>query len=116
MGKNATKISYRMDSLFRLKKAGVKKAVAVLGIAFKDYPMLRYFYPEELTREKIVLAFVSISVYSGLHYGEFYTTSDKMEGVVVWFYSDYFPLSIWRMFRSVPLAIFSDSPGTVAQN
>ena len=29
-----------------------------------------------------------------------------MEGIAVWFYSDYFPLSIWRIFRSVPLAIF----------
>jgi ribosomal protein S18 acetylase RimI-like enzyme len=99
-------MSDSMAGLFRLEKDGAKKAVAVLGKAFKDYPMLGYFYPDEPTREKIALAFVAFTVYSGLRYGEVYATSRVMEGVAVWFYSDYYPLGVRQTLISVPWSAF----------
>ena len=96
-----------LEGVIRLTKAQVKPATVVLGRAFNNYPLLKYYYPDESTREKIALHFVSLSVYSGMRYGEVYAMSPNLEVVAVWFSSGDYPVSIWRVLRSVPLSVIS---------
>ena len=93
-----------INNLIRLTKAQVKPAVEVMSRAFQDYPLLQYYFPDEIERKKIALYFVSLAIFSGIRYGEVYTTSPSLEGIVVWTLSDNYPPTIWRQIRAVPLS------------
>jgi ribosomal protein S18 acetylase RimI-like enzyme len=43
-------------------------------------------------------------VYSGIKYGEVYATSNNLEGIAVWFPSNNYPITFWKMLRSVPIS------------
>ena len=94
-----------LNNLVRLNKAQVKPAAEVLSQAFQNYPLLQYYFHDELERKKIALYFVSFAIYSGIRYGEIYATSLNMEGVAVWIPSDNYPVTIWKLVRSVPLSV-----------
>lgn len=94
-----------LKGLVRLSKNQVKPAAVTLARAFHGYPLLPYFYPDESAREKIALNFVSLVLFSGFRYGEVYATSPNLEGVAVWLLSDNYPVSFWRLMRSVPLSV-----------
>ena len=90
--------------LLRINKDNAEHAVDVLVSAFKEYPLFQYYFPNESSREKISYYILSFAVYSGIRYGEVYTTSPKMEGVAVWMPSNNYPMTTWKMLRSVPLS------------
>jgi len=94
-----------LDGLCRLTKAQVKPAAEALSRAFQNYPLLQYYFPEELERKKITSYFLSLAIYSGIRYGEIYATSPNMEGVAIWFPSDNYPVNIWKLVRSVPISV-----------
>ena len=94
-----------LDGLCRLTKAQVKPSAEVLSRAFHNYPLLQYYFPEELERKKITSYFLSLAIYSSIRYGEIYATSPNMEGVAIWFPSDNYPVTIWKLVRSVPLSV-----------
>jgi len=73
--------------------------------AFQDYPLLQYYFPDELERKKITSYFVSLAIFNGIQYGEVYATSPSLEGIVVWTLSDNYSPTIWREIRAVPLSI-----------
>jgi len=77
----------------------------VLNRAFHNYPLLQYYFPEELERKKITSYFLSLAIYSSIRYGEIYATSPNMEGVAIWFPSDNYPVNIWKLVRSVPISV-----------
>ena len=94
-----------LDGLCRLTKAQVKPAAEMLARAFHNYPLFRYYFPEELERKKITSYFLSLAIYSGIRYGEIYATSLNMEGVAIWLPSDNYPVNIWKLVRSVPISV-----------
>ena len=82
-------------------------AVETLVRAFQNYPLLQYYFAKDPNKEKILHHFMSFPVYSGIKYGEVYATSSNMEGIAVWISSIVYPLTFWKILRSVPLsAIF----------
>ena len=61
---------YEMDTeingLLRVIKTNIKPAVESLRRAFREYPLLVYYYPDDSTREKISRYFVSVAAYHAL--------------------------------------------------
>jgi len=98
-------MSAELEDLLRLNKSHIKHAVEVLAAAFQNYPLLHYYYPDELTKKRIAHYFLSLAVSSGIRYGEVYATSHNLEGVAVWIPSDKYPMTFWRLLRSVPLSV-----------
>ena len=91
--------------LFQIKKDNAKSAIEILVRAFKNYPLLHYYYTDKSIREKITKYFVSFLVYSGIRYGEVYAPTSNMEGIAIWIPSNNYPLTFWRILRSVPFSI-----------
>jgi ribosomal protein S18 acetylase RimI-like enzyme len=98
-------MSSDIKGLTRIDKSNTKPAVEVLVKAFQNYPLLQYYFPSDVKREKISRYFISYAVFTGTNYGEVYATSPNMEGVAVWLTSDNYPMTFWRLIRSVPLSI-----------
>jgi len=94
-----------LSGLIRLEKSQLKPAAEVLSRAFQNYPLLRYYFPDELKRRKMASFFVSVPVYYGLRYGEVYATSTDLEGIAVWLPSENFPMAVWKILRSVPMSV-----------
>ena len=93
-----------LGSLIRINKDMAEPAAKVLAKAFEDYPLLQFYFPDNSIREKISNYFLSVAVYSGIRYGEVYTTSENLEGIAVWIPSKNYPLTIWKILRSVPIS------------
>ena len=93
-----------LQNLVRLNKSHGKPATEVLSRAFQNYPLLQYYFPDELARKKITHYFLSFAVISGIRYGEIYATSPNLEGVAVWISSDNYPVTFWRLVRSVSIS------------
>lgn len=96
-----------MDDLVRLNKQHIGPASATLTVAFRDYPLLRHAFPDESSREKMVCYYCQTVLHYGIRYGEVYATSPDFKGVAAWITSDYFPLTLWRIIRSVPISIIT---------
>jgi ribosomal protein S18 acetylase RimI-like enzyme len=98
-------MSSEIESLIRIDKSNVKPAVVTLFKAFRNYPLLKFYFPNEAKREKISYYFVFYAVFTGINYGEVYATSPNMEGVAVWIPSNNYPVTFWRLIHSVPLTV-----------
>jgi ribosomal protein S18 acetylase RimI-like enzyme len=92
----------RNGELLRLTLKQRDAGAAVLGRAFAEYELLRYYFPDESQRHTIANTFVSIALSVCLKYGEAYATSEKMEGVAAWLPPGKAPFGIWQVVRSVP--------------
>jgi len=78
---------------------------AVLGRAFAEYDLLRYYFPDETQRSAVANTFCFIGLSVCLKYGEVYATSEKLEGVAAWLPPGKSPFGVWQIIRSVPLSI-----------
>ncbi len=94
-----------LHDLVRLGRPDVNRAAEVLASAFHDYPLLRYSYPDGAQRGDMVSYYCQTVLYYGVRYGEVYATSSHYEGVAAWITSDHFPMTFWRIVRSVPLSV-----------
>lgn len=92
--------------VLRLNKTRVAAAAETLRQAFWDYPVTVYSYPDETEREIRLPYFFRLIIHYCLKYGEVYATSKEMEGVAAWIPSDNYPMSGWRVLRSVPFSVF----------
>jgi len=97
-------MSNDMKGLVRINKDNAEPSVEVLVRAFRNYPLLKYYFPDKSKREKVSTYFLSFAVYSGIRYGEVYATSSNLEGIAIWIPSDNYPITFWKMLRSVPLS------------
>ncbi|MDD4876889.1 MAG: GNAT family N-acetyltransferase [Dehalococcoidales bacterium] len=98
-------MSAELEGILRLDKSHINSAVNVLTAAFQNYSLLNYYYPDEKTKKIIAHYFVSLTVFSGFRYGEVYATSPNLEGIAVWIPSDKYPITFFRLLRSVPLSV-----------
>jgi ribosomal protein S18 acetylase RimI-like enzyme len=95
-------MSSDIKDVMQLNKSHIKPAVEVLVRAFWNHPPLQYYFPDEAERERIAPYFFSLSVLNGIRYGEVYATSQNLEGIAVWLPPDNYPITLWRLLRSVP--------------
>jgi ribosomal protein S18 acetylase RimI-like enzyme len=90
--------------LLRLTLKGRDAGAAVLGRAFIEYELFRYYFRDETERRAAAdrLSFIELSVC--LKYGEVYASSEKLEGVAAWLPPGKAPFGGWQIVRSVPLS------------
>jgi ribosomal protein S18 acetylase RimI-like enzyme len=79
--------------------------VAVLGRAFTDYELFRYYFHDETERRAAADTFAFIALSLCLKYGEVYASSEKLDGVAAWLPPGKAPFGGWQIIRSVPLSI-----------
>lgn len=96
-------MSTTIKDLVRINRDNAEQTVEAIAKAFKNYPLLQHYFPNESDRDKILPYFLSFPVYAGIKYGEVYASSLNYEGIAVWIPSDK-PLTFWRILRSVPLS------------
>jgi len=91
--------------LLRLTLKERDAGAAVLGRAFTEYELFRYYFPDETERRAAAdrLSFIELSVC--LKYGEVYASSEKLEGVAAWLPPGKAPFGGWQIIRSVPPSI-----------
>ncbi len=80
-------------------------AVETLVKAFWNELPFVYYFPEEAARGEIAPYLMSMTVYSGIRYGEVHATSPDTEGIAIWIHSDNYPITLWRFLRSVPFSV-----------
>jgi len=87
----------------RIDGSLARRAGEVLVRAFWEHPPLLDYFPDEEEREKIGGYFFSLPLFYGIRNGEVRATSN-LEGVAIWIPSDSYPLSFWKLIRSVPIS------------
>lgn len=90
--------------LMRLDKTHVMSAAGVLARAFLDYSLFRYIFPDISERKTIIPYLFRYSLSYTMRYGDVFATSQDLEGIAVWLNSAYFPMTFWRVMKSVPLS------------
>ena len=93
------------NKLLRLTRKDRDAGAAVLGRAFTEYEMLRYYFQDEAERHAVAVTFGFIALSVCLKYGEAYASSAKMEGVAAWLPPGKAPFGGWQIIRSVPLSV-----------
>jgi ribosomal protein S18 acetylase RimI-like enzyme len=91
--------------LLRLTLKERDAGAAVLGRAFREYELFRYYFRDETERRAAVDSFAFISLSLCLKYGEVYMSSEKLESVAAWLPPGKAPFGGWQIIRSVPLSI-----------
>ncbi len=91
-------------SLIRLDNSHINDAAETLANAFWNYPLNRYFYPDDTEQKRMTVSGFRSVVKRSVLYGEAYSTSDYMEGVVLWLPSKQLDMNIWQRFRSGDIA------------
>lgn len=95
-----------MEELVRLGRDDVAQAAEVLAAAFRDYPLFTFACPRPEARAQLALAFCQLALHYTVRYGEVYATSPTLEGVAAWLPAAHFPMTFWKMIRSIPLLVF----------
>jgi ribosomal protein S18 acetylase RimI-like enzyme len=93
------------NKLLRLTRKDRDAGVAVLGRAFTEYEMLRYYFQDEAERHAVAVTFGFVALSVCLKYGEAYASSAKMEGVAAWLPPGKAPFGGWQIIRAVPLSV-----------
>jgi ribosomal protein S18 acetylase RimI-like enzyme len=91
--------------LLRLALKERDAGASVLGRAFTEYELLRYYFQDETERRAVADTFASISLSVCLRYGEVYASSEKLEGVAAWLPPGKAPFGGWQILRSVPPSV-----------
>ena len=93
------------NKLLRLTRKDRDAGAAVLGRAFTEYELLRYYFQDEAERRAVAVTFGFVALSVCLKYGEAYASSAKMEGVAAWLPPGKAPFGGWQIIRSVPLSV-----------
>ena len=96
-------MSADLDETVQLDRSCSRHAIEVLIRAFWNHPPLQYYFPEEVERRKIAPYFFSLTVFYSTRYGEVHAASPDLEGIAIWLPSEHYPITTWRLLRSVPL-------------
>ena len=90
------------EGLIAVDQSNSKMAIDVLTRAFHNYAELKYYFPTEIVRQRVSHYLLNIGLCTTMRYGEVYATPG-WEGVAMWIQSQNYPVSSWRVLRSVPL-------------
>ncbi|MBN1328515.1 MAG: GNAT family N-acetyltransferase [Candidatus Heimdallarchaeota archaeon] len=98
-------MSSSLSSLYQLKYKDIKKAANVLARAFDDDKMLKFVIPDDETRKKAIVSYFTSRIKIGMLYGKVYATSPALEGLAIWFFSDDYKITTWRIIRTGGLKV-----------
>ena len=102
-------MSTDLKDFVQLNKSHIKPAAEVLTRAFRNDPMSKYFYANELERAKKLPYLFQLVLSYCVRYGDVYATSPDLEGVAAWLSSDNHPMTFWRLIRSGLLSAMLNS-------
>jgi ribosomal protein S18 acetylase RimI-like enzyme len=87
-------------AMIELTRDKIRPASQMLSRAFQESPVYIYAYPNaDIRKKNLPRAFESVLRY-GMKYGRVTTTSDRMEGVLVWTRPESMKMTVGRMWRS----------------
>ena len=93
------------SKLIRLTWKERDAGAEVLGRAFTEYELLRYYFSDEKQRPAAAQTFCFIALSICLKYGEVYASSEKLEGIAGWLPPGKVSFGGWQVLRSVPLSV-----------
>lgn len=73
-----------LNHLKRLQNDQIEEASRVAARAFQDDPLCLYYYPDPIERKIKAVIWCEYMILVGFLSGEVYTTSNDIEGVIVW--------------------------------
>ncbi len=77
-----------MENIFRLKRVQVEPAAKVLARAFENDPLHIAYFPDPNKRLKQNYHLMIFCIRFCMRFGEVYTTSPNLEGIVLWILVD----------------------------
>jgi len=89
-----------LEELYLIQKKDVEKATAVLTKAFHEDPLIKLIYPDPEERKRYTPILWKFLTKDGLKYGEVYSPTKEIEGVVKWLPPRKEYMGIWRTIRS----------------
>jgi GNAT superfamily N-acetyltransferase len=98
---------YRLDQLTHLTPAQAKPAGQMLGRVFHHDPIYTHLMPDEEERQQVVPHILEFLARYGALYGEAYTTSPRLEGIIIWLPFKHITLTPWRMVKAGVLSLHS---------
>ena len=78
-----------LSELVRLTESQIEPAAETLALAFQDYPVFTYVFPDACERRNELPLLLQNFVHYGVLNGEVYATSRNLEGVAVWMPPDH---------------------------
>ena len=93
-----------LTSLLRLEKSQAKSAAGVLARAFQNYPLSKFYFPDNSSRSKVNQYICAIGSYIGIRFGEVYASSANLEGIAVWLPSEHYRMDFRSLLSAVPLS------------
>ena len=89
-----------------MNKTHVKAAAEVLTRAFEDDPLFGHGFSDQSgMKRRAPSPIFECALGYCVRYGEVHATSTNLEGVAVWLTSDNYPMTPWRLIRSVPPSV-----------
>jgi GNAT superfamily N-acetyltransferase len=76
-----------LNGLVYVTRKNIKPAAFTLAKAFQEYPLVAFIIPDAKNRIKIQAKVFEDAIRDGIKHGRVYATSDKLEGVAIWFLS-----------------------------
>ncbi len=73
-----------LNHLKRLQNDQIEEASRVAARAFQNDPLTAYYYPDPIERKIKTVIWCEYMILLGILSGEVYTTSNDIEGVIVW--------------------------------
>lgn len=98
--------SIEPQDFVRLNKPHIRAAAKVLTRAFQDDPLFGHAFSDESEMDgRAPSPILECALRYCVRYGEVHATSTDLEGVAVWLPSDNYPMTPWRLIRSVPPSV-----------
>lgn len=92
--------------MYRIQPNDLPKASALLGRAFRDYPLFEHVLPEAASRREQLKYLCQFLLRLGMRKGLVIAPSDALEGVSIWLPSDRMPTSPVDALRAGLLNLF----------
>ncbi|NHJ46840.1 MAG: GNAT family N-acetyltransferase [Asgard group archaeon] len=95
-----------ISQLYQLRKKDVKIAAEVFTRAFNKDLLSNYMFPDEKIRKEVLGEYFKFRIMYGVIFGEVYASSPNIEGLAVWYHSDKYEMTNWKMFRAGGMRLF----------
>ncbi|MBD3351313.1 MAG: GNAT family N-acetyltransferase [Candidatus Lokiarchaeota archaeon] len=96
--------------MYKLQKQDIPVAKNNLTIAFMNYPIHKYIFPDENIRRKHLPSFMKFSIKTGMIFGDAYAISPDLKAIAVWIDPDHVIPNIIQTIRLGGLSVLLHIP------